>query len=92
MCRQETRQPWRKHQSRKPRIDIYPQPAAHRGRRASRFRCCLVQSRKQGGHLSMEAAAFVRERQIKKWNRAWKIRMIEERNPQWLDLYERLNQ
>jgi len=37
-------------------------------------------------------AAFIWERQIKKWNRAWKIRLIEERNPQWLDLYERLNQ
>lgn len=37
-------------------------------------------------------AAFNRERRIKKWNRAWKIQLIEERNPQWLDLYERLNQ
>jgi putative endonuclease len=37
-------------------------------------------------------AAFQRERRIKKWNRAWKIRMLEERNPQWLDLYETLNQ
>jgi len=36
--------------------------------------------------------AFNRERQIKKWNRAWKIRMIEEHNPQWLDRYETLNQ
>ncbi|MFA6018017.1 MAG: GIY-YIG nuclease family protein [Patescibacteria group bacterium] len=27
-----------------------------------------------------------RERQLKKWNRAWKIRLIEESNPQWLDL------
>jgi putative endonuclease len=37
-------------------------------------------------------AAFHRERQIKKWSRAWKIQLIEERNPQWLDLYETLNQ
>ncbi len=37
-------------------------------------------------------AAFRRERRIKKWARAWKIRLIEERNPQWLDLYETLNQ
>ena len=36
--------------------------------------------------------AFHRERQLKKWNRAWKIRLIEERNPQWLDLHETLNQ
>jgi putative endonuclease len=36
--------------------------------------------------------AFRRERQIKKWNRAWKIRLIREMNPDWLDLYETLNQ
>lgn len=32
-------------------------------------------------------AAFARERQMKKWNRAWKIRQIEEMNPNWDDLY-----
>jgi putative endonuclease len=37
-------------------------------------------------------AAFRREQQIKKWNRSWKLRLIEEQNPQWLDLYETLNQ
>ena len=31
-----------------------------------------------------------RERQIKKWNRAWKIRLIEETNPDWRDLYKDL--
>jgi putative endonuclease len=30
--------------------------------------------------------AFVRERRLKKWNRAWKIRLIEEANPEWRDL------
>lgn len=35
--------------------------------------------------------AKTREYQIKKWNRDWKIRMIEEQNPDWLDLYNRLN-
>jgi putative endonuclease len=34
---------------------------------------------------------LLRERQIKKWNRAWKIRLIEAMNPRWLDLYETLN-
>jgi putative endonuclease len=34
--------------------------------------------------------AFRRERQIKKWNRAWKIGLIEAENPDWLDLYEEL--
>ena len=37
-------------------------------------------------HPSIEAA-FVRERQIKKWKRAWKIELIEADNPQWIDLY-----
>src|SRR6266496_1413049 len=32
-------------------------------------------------------AAITREKQIKKWNRAWKIRLIEETNPYWHDLY-----
>jgi putative endonuclease len=32
--------------------------------------------------------AFRRERRIKQWNRAWKIRIIEEINPYWDDLYE----
>ena len=36
-------------------------------------------------------AAFVRERQMKEWKRAWKIRLIEGANPNWDDLYERLN-
>jgi putative endonuclease len=35
--------------------------------------------------------AIAREKQIKGWNRAWKLRLIERDNPQWLDLYERLN-
>jgi putative endonuclease len=31
--------------------------------------------------------AITREKQIKKWNRIWKIRLIEEKNPQWRDFY-----
>ena len=31
-----------------------------------------------------------RERQIKKWNRIWKLRLIEELNPDWDDLFESL--
>ncbi len=30
-------------------------------------------------------AAFLRERQMKKWNRAWKIALIERFNPGWRD-------
>jgi putative endonuclease len=32
-------------------------------------------------------AAIRREKQLKRWNRAWKVRLIEEKNPNWDDLY-----
>jgi putative endonuclease len=35
--------------------------------------------------------AIHREKRLKKWKRAWKLRLIEERNPTWRDLYEELN-
>ncbi len=31
--------------------------------------------------------AIRREKRLKKWNRVWKIRLIEERNTNWEDLY-----
>jgi putative endonuclease len=31
--------------------------------------------------------ALARERQLKKWNRQWKIRLIGQMNPNWKDLY-----
>ena len=31
--------------------------------------------------------AIMREKDIKKWKREWKIRLIEEDNPDWSDLY-----
>lgn len=36
-------------------------------------------------------AAKRKEYQIKKWKRGWKIRLIEEDNPDWKDLYFDLN-
>jgi putative endonuclease len=41
-------------------------------------------------HESRETA-FQRERQLKKWNRAWKLRLIEQVNPTWRDLAEELS-
>ena len=35
--------------------------------------------------------AIAREKELKKWRRAWKIRLIEERNPQWIDLYPQIS-
>ena len=34
--------------------------------------------------------ALLREKQLKKWRRAWKLRLIEEQNPDWRDLYDDL--
>jgi putative endonuclease len=31
--------------------------------------------------------AITREKELKKWRRDWKIRLIEEQNPEWRDLY-----
>jgi putative endonuclease len=33
-------------------------------------------------------AALTREKQIKKWKRAWKLRLIEQSNPEWKDLFQ----
>jgi putative endonuclease len=41
-------------------------------------------------HESRESA-FARERQMKKWNRAWKLELIEQSNPDWRDLWDELN-
>ena len=35
-------------------------------------------------------SAIYREKCLKKWNRAWKIRLIRENNPSWEDLYKDL--
>jgi putative endonuclease len=38
-------------------------------------------------HATMDSA-ITREKRIKKWNRAWKIQLIEAENPDWCDLAE----
>ena len=37
-------------------------------------------------HSSMESA-ILREKQLKRWERQWKIRIINKSNPEWNDLY-----
>ncbi len=38
----------------------------------------------------MYVDAIQRETNIKRWNRAWKIALIERQNPEWKDLFETL--
>jgi putative endonuclease len=33
-------------------------------------------------------SAIRREKQMKKWNRAWKLELVETQNPEWEDLWE----
>jgi putative endonuclease len=41
-------------------------------------------------HHSMDAA-IKREKQLKKWNRAWKIELIEKFNPEWKDMHDEID-
>jgi putative endonuclease len=54
-------------------------------------------SKRYGVHLlvyfelhSNIQVAITREKQIKKWNRAWKIKLIEKVNPEWQDLWDEI--
>jgi putative endonuclease len=40
-------------------------------------------------HETMDSAIH-REKKIKKWNRKWKLALIEQANPQWQDLFDNL--
>ena len=45
-------------------------------------------------HFEIYDTALVmitRERQLKQWNRLWKLKLIEEKNPDWQDLYEKMS-
>ena len=35
-------------------------------------------------------SAITREKQLKKWNRAWKLELIEQGNPDWKDLWQEI--
>jgi putative endonuclease len=37
-------------------------------------------------HATMESA-ILREKRIKKWNRAWKVRLVDAANPSWRDMW-----
>ncbi len=54
---------------------------------AKRYGCKLLVWYER--HDTMEQA-ITREKQLKEWQRGWKLRIIEEINPGWDDLYESL--
>ena len=69
------------------------------GRRVWEHRSDLAEgfTRKYGVHILVWYethedidTAIAREKQIKGWNRAWKIRLIEKENSGWNDLYEKI--
>ena len=41
-------------------------------------------------HLEMKSA-IMREKQLKKWNRQWKVQLINDFNPAWKDLYSQIS-
>jgi putative endonuclease len=43
-------------------------------------------------HHDTIVGAIQREKNLKHWPRAWKVRLIHDTNPDWADLYESINQ
>jgi putative endonuclease len=42
-------------------------------------------------HRQTMEAAIRREKQVKEWQRAWKLRLIEAMNPEWRDLHDEID-
>ena len=42
-------------------------------------------------HHHIMDTAIKREKQLKKWNRVWKIELIEKMNPEWRDLFDEID-
>ena len=69
--------------------DLYRRMTEHRAHTLSRFTAKYDVTKLffDEAHETREAA-WTRERQIKKWRRAWKLELIERFNPGWKDLFE----
>jgi putative endonuclease len=72
--------------------DIAARVWAHREGRGSRF-CTRYGLRRlvYAEQAPTIDEAIAREKAMKKWNRAWKIQLIEHANPDWNDLFELIN-
>ncbi len=53
----------------------------------AKYGCKMLVWFEQHGEIE---SAIKREKQMKGWKRLWKLRVIEEMNPDWDDLYEGL--
>ena len=72
--------------------DLAQRMGQHRNGKGSKF------AAKYGVDRLVHAEAFAdineaiaREKAVKKWRRTWKLELIERGNPQWLDLFDRIN-
>ena len=72
--------------------DLAARVWAHREGRGSKF-CARYGLRRlvYAEHASTIYEAIAREKAMKKWNRAWKIELIESANPDSNDLWETIN-
>ena len=72
--------------------DIAARVWAHRERRGSSFCARYGLTRLVYAEQAPTIGeAIAREKAVKKWNRAWKIELIESANPDWIDLFETIN-
>ena len=53
-----------------------------------KYSCKILVWYEQYGDIEL---AIQREKQMKEWKRLWKLRVIEEMNPDWNDLYDSLH-
>ena len=64
----------------------------HREGLGSRHAACYGKTRLVHAEaFALIEEAIAREKALKKWNRAWKIELIEKANPDWRDLYDEIN-
>jgi len=71
--------------------DITKRVVRHRGRNANQFTAKYdVLKLVYYETLKNMEEAIKREKQLKKWNRRWKMRIIEEFNPSWEDLFSKV--
>jgi len=83
----------------KPRGTLYVGVTNNLVRRVAEHRDGLVEGFTKGYHVKMLVyfeehedvnEAIKREKQVKRWARAWKIELIRQKNPDWRDLFEEI--